>query len=74
MLNVTEIDIKKETILSALIDKTHITPLVKELVASHLEALAIMDDVSTMLWLAEDRGVATISVKEIVAKLEGKTI
>ncbi len=73
MLNITEINIKQDAILSTLKDAPHTARLVEELIASHLEALAVMDKAATELWLAEDRGVVAISVKEIIAELERKS-
>ena len=43
------------------------------IIASHEKVLTTIGEVSTELWLAEDRGVVTISAKEIIAKLEGKS-
>ena len=54
MLNVTEINKRLNAIESTLKDAPYTMQLVHELVASHLEAIAKMDEVSTELWLNDD--------------------
>jgi hypothetical protein len=74
MLNAIGINKRHRAVLSTLDDAPHTALLVQQLVASHLEALTVMSEVANELWLAEDRGVATIPVGDIIAKLEGKTV
>jgi hypothetical protein len=72
MLSVAEIDKRQKAILSTLDNAPHTALLVQQIVISHLKALTVMSEIANELWLAEDRGVATIPVGDIIAKLEGK--